>query len=702
MWERYYPQVLDLVTSYFKSYYRLWIWAAWIILLVELLSRTHLGEMVNWTIFYIPALLLNIFVVGCLLLCMIAITGKGRLSYWIVALLVISLSLISGIKLKILGIPLLPWDFALASEGTDMAQYLKNTLNPEIIIGVLCFLIGSYFLLHRKVYHFPKMVWEKKMMVAAISTLFIIFVYSDLPIPVKSWLNVHNMPWNQGDNVRANGFVLTTLMNFDELTIGKSDNYDKEAVIAFAKMPPQTFAGKTITPNVIIILGEAFWDPTQIKGISFSQDPIPFIHSLQEKYSSGTILSPQYGGGTANVELEVLTGISMRFLPQGSIAYNQYINHSVDSLASIFARSNYTSTAISPYHNWFFNSSKVYRNFGFSKFIPIEFFNPIYDGPYIADNEVAKNIIETTIRSEGPDFVFANTMENHFHFYPGKFEKNTIDVFGTTGTSQGMLETLAQGINHTDKMLQKVVEYFQALAEPTIVVFFGDHLPFLGDNYDVFKDTQYINGTEDPDFLNKMYRTPVVVWNNYLPEHKHKIDLSPSFLGPYILNLAQIQGTYYTDFLRELSARIPVIPPKNYYSSYHISEKDLEMYESLQYDILFGDQTGYGSWKNKIIDPKFQLGYEPMKINQITPGKLSEKATSSVSLLISGDYFPPQSLVYLNDKRLLTIWESETSLRATLPVELTKAGKWKINAKIIDSKENIIAQSNSIVLTITK
>ena len=38
------------------------------------------------------------------------------------------------------------------------------------------------------------------------------------------------------------------------------------------------------------------------------------------------MLSPMFGGGTANVELEVLTGLSMRFFPEGAIPYNTEIN----------------------------------------------------------------------------------------------------------------------------------------------------------------------------------------------------------------------------------------------------------------------------------------------------------------------------------------------------------------------------------------
>ena len=107
-------------------------------------------------------------------------------------------------------------------------------------------------------------------------------------------------------------------------------------------------------------------------------------------------------------------------------------------------------------------------------------------------------------------------MENHFHFSLGKFPKNTFDVTGDMSpSSQGMLETLAQGINASDRMLKELVEYYEKKGEPTIIAFWGDHLPALGDDYATYIDTKYISGKDDPDFLKKMYSVPLVVWNNF-------------------------------------------------------------------------------------------------------------------------------------------------------------------------------------------
>ncbi|WP_282941324.1 sulfatase-like hydrolase/transferase [Paenibacillus sp. RC67] len=457
------------------------------------------------------------------------------------------------------------------------------------------------------------------------------------------------------------------------------------------------------SPNVIVVLSEAFWDPTLIEGLTFSRDPIPTYHALKEKYTSGWMLSPQFGGGTANVELEVLTGNSMRFLPEGSIAYEQFIKRDVDSLASILARQGYTTTAISPFYNWYFDSRNVYRHFGFSRFISFEYFDPNeYVGPYIGDHAVAKRIIEENERSEGPDFIFANTMENHYHYWSNKFKRNTIEIKDTKGNMSGealsLLETYAQGASGADAMLHELVDHYSQVKEPTIIVFFGDHLPFLEDDYFVYRESQYIQGEKDPNFLEKMHNVPVVVWNNYMPNAKETLHISPSFLGPYVLQLAKLKGSSFTDYLSRLSKQIPIIPPTQYYEAMNIKEEDLTEYKARQEQILFG--TSGQEQSEEPATSTFIMGYGDPFITSVTPDKIASgdsivsdlKKTTTVT--VKGGRFGIASTIYANGKPQTTTWISEETMTAVIPKELIeKSTSLELQVKVVDEKETVLGQS---------
>lgn len=682
---------------YLKSRYVLLILGAWLVFLMEFLSRTSPRSALEWTYHNIPAFLLNTLIMTGLLLLVTSMTGRTRWSYWIVFVLAFVLSLISGVKMKVLGVPLLPWDFVLTSETEDMTQFLKNIMSLKTIVGLVIYIGATAGLLYKLPDMVRKIRWKERTAFAASAVLLAGAFYMQTPTFLKNAFGIEEKTWNQTDNVLSNGLLLTTFLNLDYMNVNKMKGYDEDSVAAILRNSPEAeMAGASgAKPNIIVILSESFWDPTVIPGITFSKDPLPGFHKLATAYPSGWLLSPQFGGGTANVEFEVLTGNSMRFLPQGSVAYNQFINREVDSLASIAARQGYTSTAISPFHNWFFNSRKIYEYMGFSKYISIEFFNQVFEGPYIADDEVANNIIHETQKSAGPDLVFANTMENHFHYWPGKFKENTIHLEGVDGQAKGFLETYAQGTMSADKMLQKLVEYYSQNKEPTIIAFFGDHLPSLGDDYQAYKDSKYISGPDDPEFLTKMYRTPFLVWDNYLPSHKEDLYMSPSFLGPYILNEAKVQGSYYTNFLSKLYQKIPVIPPKDHYAKMNISENDLKEYETLQYDILFGKQHGYEEFKDRIMDKNYVLGLGPMKLTQADAGLAAGKG-AEIEISLQGEDFPETSVVTLNGKVLKTRYLSMTKLAATVPGDLNKPGAWELGVQVSDSKETVIAQTNKL------
>ncbi|TVY07629.1 LTA synthase family protein [Paenibacillus cremeus] len=455
-------------------------------------------------------------------------------------------------------------------------------------------------------------------------------------------------------------------------------------------------------PNIIIVLSEAFWDITQMTNLKFSEDPAPFFHALQERYTHGTMLSPMFGGGTANVELEVLTGHSYRFFQEGSIVYEQYIKQPTASLATILSSQGYKATAISPFYNWYFNSSEVYKHLGFSKFISLEYFNPDeYVGPYIGDHAVAKRIIEESEKNPGPDFIFANTMENHYHYWPGKFKRNTIDVSGTgSNEALGIAETYAQGMRGADDMLQELVTHFSQVKEPTVLVFFGDHLPSL-EQYLVYKESKYITGEDDPDFLEKMHSTPVIVWNNYLPPGQtDELHISPSFLSPYILHLAGRKGSAYTDYLSELSKKMPIVPPEDHYEAYHIDVDLVKEYEARQNAILEAE-------KNNALasDPPFTLGYGDPVVKQITPEAVTVRGDTfgKAQLTLRGGRFGLGSTVFVNGQQLQSQWQSEETLTVSLPKELyAKPGRLDVQVKTIDSKNHVLGQSQVLTVPVVE
>jgi phosphoglycerol transferase MdoB-like AlkP superfamily enzyme len=680
------------------------------LMLVEYLDRgVSVYQTLGWVYVHPGEFLLNGLIVFTLFLLVIALTRGTRIAFWVTSLLLFIVALISGIKFKILGVPLLPWDVFLGGEAADMTQYLNGLVNAKLIGSVLAYIAAGFVLLYKVPYFRVKIKWKEQLVFFALALFLSYTLYYDKPVHIKQALHISTISWDQAANYKQNGFMLSTMMNVDLVIIKKPEGYDAKRIDTILNGIKKDQNGDpNFKPNVIVVLSEAFWDPTVMKNITFNQDPLPHLHALQKTQTSGWMLSPQFGGGTANVEFEVLSGNTMRFMPQGCLAYIQYVNHGIDSLASILSRQGYTTTAINPFYNWFFNSRNVYHNFGFSRFISSEFFDPEEKkGINLADSEVANKIIEESDKSPGPDMIFANTMENHWPFYKGKFKENDFTVQGDIPQdSKEMLESYAQGISDADKMLQQLVDHFSQKNEPTIILFFGDHLPVLGDNYKVYRDAKYLE-PNDPDFLQKMFNTPFVIWNNFAPEHK-EMRVSPNYLGSYVLKTAKKEGTFYTDYLYALSQKYPIIPPKGYYSKMGINETDLKDYEYLQYDIMFGGHYAYRDIMDKIISKNYTLGYGNMVIDSITAtaatGQFDNAADGEASLVLKGKNFVPLSVVYANGKELATkLSKTDGTLSALLPKSLNKKpGMLDVQVKLTDSQHVDIAKSNIFQFNMVK
>ena len=124
------------------------------------------------------------------------------------------------------------------------------------------------------------------------------------------------------------------------------------------------FTGKqsTKTPNLIVIMNESFSDLGSVGALETNEDPMPYVHKLmqgQENTISGQLTVSTFGGGTANTELEFLTGDSMAFLPYNCSAYQVFIKSEMPNLTSGLDSLGYQTAAIHPYLSTSWNRTNV-------------------------------------------------------------------------------------------------------------------------------------------------------------------------------------------------------------------------------------------------------------------------------------------------------------------------------------------------------
>lgn len=404
------------------------------------------------------------------------------------------------------------------------------------------------------------------------------------------------------------------------------------------------------------------------------------------------MLSPVYGGGTANTEFEALTGFSTQFLPNGAIPYAQYVNKPIEAMPTILQRQGYATSAIHPYDNWFYNRNSVYKDLGFDKFISKEYFNsPEYKGQYIRDTELTKKILEEVKETDKPDFIYATSMQNHGPYASTQNPQNTIKVNGNnlSPAAQAILENYSNTLADVDQSLKQLIEGLEQSDEPTEVIFFGDHLPMLGDDYSVYKEAGFIKGDNSYQDNLDLHSVPFVTWNNFSTT-KQNLSLSSNFLGTYALELAQKSGSPMTDFLSNLMQHgSDVVINQDYLSQEKITPTEVEQYKLLQYDLMFGKE-----FANQ-LEPSHKPATNTSYIQGDGPTKITNAVISDGLLTIQGENFNENDKVYIDGKAMESTFASANGLSASLPKDFSgKSGTVEIQIKLSDSMSKVISQSN--------
>lgn len=510
---------------------------------------------------------------------------------------------ISRLKFAQRGEPLLPLDLLLSKEAINIAAYFNNLPSavPVIILG------GALLFIEIIIVRRFSMKMAKKsgyrFMIFSIILFVGLFYTGSLTPDIKN--SIAKTIWDQSTYYQKHGFVLGTLANLQNISIYKPDGYskieiDKICTATNNQQNSNQIINNSMEPNIIIIMSEAFWDPTIMDKLTLPDELIKNFKSIYNEYTSGTVVVPVFGGGTVNTEFELLTGCSSRLVFSGGSAYSLFPKEPIESMISVLKKQAYECTAIHPYHSWFYKRDAVYDRLGFHSFIN-EKDMPGAErfGEFIADREVFKIILDKVISTSHKDFVFAVTMQNHGPYALAEekslTEKNIsnidADYFPLSEEASSILEAYIDKINESDKALQEIINKFKQIQEPTLILYLGDHLPLLGDNQKVYKEASYINVVDEYEKHIRAYGVPFIIWDNYLHEREKNLLFSANMLSAYLGNLAGIKDTAITKYLDRLMSKGERVFPDDIIINNRIEAREMLLdYKLMQYDVLFGER----------------------------------------------------------------------------------------------------------------
>ena len=333
----------------------------------------------------------------------------------------------------------------------------------------------------------------------------------------------------------------------DEVDTTKTENYGK--------------------PNIIITFSESFYDINKIsEDIKFNKDVTPNLHKLQEAGYGVETISPTYGGISANVEFQLLTGFSCNFFGNGYSPFLQLFRTpeyaEKSSILRELSNNGYKSKVV--FGRDYFKSERVYKLLGIDEYEEIDVKSE-FKGYYTSDEYLTTNVIKTL--EEKPDderiFHLTCTIQSHMPFFKDKYDEYDIEVESST-LNDSMTDAIlsyAQGCYDADEQLGRLYEYIMNFDEPTILIFFGDHLPFVPDTEtqdDTIDYLQYFN--TDDELLNtyRKYNTQGIIVANFdLGDTSKWNYLSADMILTNIINNMDIEISDYYEWLDTTSDILP-------------------------------------------------------------------------------------------------------------------------------------------------
>ncbi len=539
--------------------------------------------------------MLNLFFFEILLFLLLGIFGKLKVAIRIECVLAIIIGLADYFVISFRSTPIMPWDIFSIGTAVSVANNYKYSLNATAIIVTLLLLLIIIFCGKLR------LALDKKIYVRlgiALTGLFLLIGYTKYVQKEQTirTFRIYDKLFTPTTMSYRDGTIVAFLIEMKFMKIEKPHGYNAKDVEALlAKY--ETSTPNTHTPNVIVVMNEAFSDLSILDSYETNEDEMPFMRSLMNQANdtiSGYMDVSVLGGNTANTEFEFLTGDSMAFLPQGSIPYQQVVKKNTASLASYFKDNGYNTIAMHPYKATGWDRHKVYPLFGFDRFLSEDDFeNPDILRKYISDKadvEKIKELYEAKDTST-PLFLFNVTMQNHSS-YTDSFANFTPQISVKDCDSQALNNYLSL-LKKSDDALKELISYFKEQDEDTIIVFFGDHQPtdsVVAPIYQLHGRSVYSLSEEE---ICKRYQVPFIIWANYDIEEKSNVTVSANLLGSMVLDAAGMAKPAYFHYLSDLYQEFPSvtamqITDKEQHSTSVTERKDLlNDYQSLQYYHLF-------------------------------------------------------------------------------------------------------------------
>lgn len=498
-------------------------------------------------------LVANLLPALCVFVLWWGLTRRLLLGFLLTAGFIALLFVVNHNKLLHLGEPLIFSDVYLLPQivsGWRLTHQYANI--PLLTLGLLIALAIFYFVWrHEK----PSLRWGVNLLILCVGAGGLVFIVIGKQgvQSLYASLSSNTSPWNFA-SIAENKGLLFSLITGARLTRFTRPSFNAQAIdkfVAAHEMQPEG-ALAAQKPDIILWLSESFFDTQVVNSV----DPCntwPLFCELQRQGLTAQMQVSTYAGNTTRTEFEVLTGVPFKLLAGHDYPYISAVNSYTHSLAWALQNQGYRTIAVHPHNRIYWQRHRALPLLGFQAFEGEETFRSAKrSGYYVADKYLADRAREHLNATTDPTFLLAISMENHGPWGTGTRGNMDKERLAAITAPDGLSDEAAlawrEYAYHGETAMQALAELYafaQERERPTLIVFFGDHLPGL---IEVFNQLGFKNGQSA--FRQKL---PIIALANY----PLNADWTPAFahdLGVWTLHLSgQLNDQYFAEMNAALS-----------------------------------------------------------------------------------------------------------------------------------------------------
>ena len=638
------------------------VWALLLNLVIETLGRMPTTSVWGGFQFLIDepiVFLYNTLIIFATLV--IASVFKRRLFvFTIVSLFWLVIGIVNGVILTQRMTPFTVKDLSILDDGITLVSNYMSTFQIVMAAIGVAVAIGLLVLLFIKGPKKKERVKWKRNLIGVLLVLAVTFGATSIMIKTGK---IETFFGNLAYAYRDYGVVYCFTNTWLNTGISKPDNYSQDRMLdIFSDEELGDDNAMLLTqkdedeehPNIIFLQLESFIDPSNITSIETSKEACPNFRNLVNNYPSGQLTVPACGAGTANVEFEVMTGISAKFFGPGEYPYKSVLKEkTMETLGYDLKSLGYSTHAIHNHRAVFYNRNTVFANMGLDTFTSIEYMSDVEKTPknWAKDNILTESMLDALNSTESRDMIYTISVQGHGK-YPSEQVIQNPEITVTSAPSEELkwkFEYYVNQVHEMDNFIGQLTEALSNYDEPVVLVMYGDHIPA-------------IDMTEDDLASRNLYGTEYVIWSNFGLDGDDE-DMYSYQLAAHVTEMLDMQvGTVFT-----------------YQQNHKNSETYLEDLKAIGYDILYGKYYLYGG-KNPFEPTDMKMGVKDITIDEVV--KIGDK------YYIKGKNFTEYSKVTLDGKTLKTIYLGSNILGLLEDVDPDDAANMKVSQ--IETKSNEI------------